>query len=359
MEIDFADVLKEVVELNASDLHLTVGAPPMVRVRGELRALENYPQLSSKDTRDIVYSILSNDQRKRLEEEWQVDFSYSVPRFGRFRVNAYMQRASVGAAFRLIPSEIKSIDQLGLPAVIHEMVKKPRGFVLVTGPTGSGKSTSLAGMIDEINKNRKEHILTIEDPIEFLHRHQKCVVNQREIGNDAQSFSLGLKAALRQDPDVILVGEMRDLETISTALTAAETGHLVFATLHTQDTAQTIDRIIDVFPPHQQQQVRVQLSVALQGIVTQQLLPTADGSGRIAACEVLILNAAVRNLIREGKTHQIHSVLQTGASLGMQSMDSALAQLVRQGKITRDLAESRSSTPEELRRLMGLGVKAA
>jgi len=359
MEIDFADVLKEVVELNASDLHLTVGAPPMVRVRGELRALENYPQLSSKDTRDIVYSILSNDQRKRLEEEWQVDFSYSVPRFGRFRVNAYMQRASVGAAFRLIPSEIKSVDQLGLPAVIHEMVKKPRGFVLVTGPTGSGKSTSLAGMIDEINKNRKEHILTIEDPIEFLHRHQKCVVNQREIGNDAQSFSLGLKAALRQDPDVILVGEMRDLETISTALTAAETGHLVFATLHTQDTAQTIDRIIDVFPPHQQQQVRVQLSVALQGIVTQQLLPTADGSGRIAACEVLVLNAAVRNLIREGKTHQIHSVLQTGGSLGMQSMDSALAQLVRQGKITRELAESRSSTPEELRRLMGLGVKAA
>ncbi len=359
MEIDFAEVLKEVVELNASDLHLTVGAPPMVRVRGELRGLEDYPQLSSKDTRDIVYSILSNDQRKRLEEEWQVDFSYSVPRFGRFRVNAYMQRASVGAAFRLIPSEIKSVDQLGLPAVIHEMVKKPRGFVLVTGPTGSGKSTSLAGMIDEINKNRKEHILTIEDPIEFLHRHQKCVVNQREIGNDAQSFSLGLKAALRQDPDVILVGEMRDLETISTALTAAETGHLVFATLHTQDTAQTIDRIIDVFPPHQQQQVRVQLSVALQGIVTQQLLPTADGSGRIAACEVLVLNAAVRNLIREGKTHQIHSVLQTGGSLGMQSMDSALAQLVRQGKITRELAESRSSTPEELRRLMGLGVKAA
>jgi twitching motility protein PilT len=359
MEIDFAEVLGEVVEQNASDLHLTVGAAPMVRIRGELRALDNYPALSSKDTRDIIYSILSNDQRKRLEEEWQVDFSYSVPRYGRFRVNAYMQRASLGAAFRLIPSEIKSVDQLGLPAVIHEMVKKPRGFVLVTGPTGSGKSTSLAAMIDEINKTRKEHILTIEDPIEFLHRHQKCVVNQREIGNDAQSFALGLKAALRQDPDVILVGEMRDLETISTALTAAETGHLVFATLHTQDTAQTIDRIIDVFPPHQQQQVRVQLSVALQGIVTQQLLPTADGSGRIAACEVLVLNPAVRNLIREGKTHQIHSVLQTGRSLGMQSMDASLAQLVRAGKITRELAESRSSTPEELRRLMGLGVKAA
>ena len=248
MDIDFAAVLSSVVELNASDLHLTVGAAPMVRVRGELQALGDYPQLTSKDTRDIVYSILSNDQRKRLEQEWQVDFSYSVPRMGRFRVNAYMQRASVGAAFRLIPSELKSVDQLGLPSVVHEFVRMPRGFVLVTGPTGSGKSTSLAAMIDEINQTRSEHILTIEDPIEFLHRHKKCVVNQREIGNDAQSFSLGLKAALRQDPDVILVGEMRDLETISTALTAAETGHLVFATLHTQDTAQTIDRIIDVFP---------------------------------------------------------------------------------------------------------------
>jgi twitching motility protein PilT len=362
MDIDFAAVLKEVVEQNASDLHLTVGAAPMVRVRGELRPLEGYPQLTSKDTRDVIYSILSNDQRKKLEQEWQVDFSYSVPRHGRFRVNAYMQRASVGAAFRLIPSEIKSVDQLGLPTVIHEFVTRPRGFVLVTGPTGSGKSTSLAAMIDEINQTRNEHILTIEDPIEFLHRHKKCVVNQREIGNDAQTFSLGLKAALRQDPDVILVGEMRDLETISTALTAAETGHLVFATLHTQDTAQTIDRIIDVFPPHQQQQVRVQLSVALQGIVTQQLLPTADGSGRVAACEVLSLTPAVRNLIREGKTHQIHSVLQTGGAKGMQSMDSALAQLVRGGKITRELAEQRSSTPEELRRLMGVsggGVRAA
>jgi twitching motility protein PilT len=269
-----------------------------------------------------------------------------------------MQRASIGAAFRLIPAEIKTLEQLGLPAAVHEFVKVPRGFVLVTGPTGSGKSTSLAAMVDEINSTRKEHILTIEDPIEFLHRHKSCIVNQREIGNDAQSFALGLKAALRQDPDVILVGEMRDLETISTALTAAETGHLVFATLHTQDTAQTIDRIIDVFPPHQQQQVRVQLSVALQGIVTQQLLPTADGSGRVACCEVLSLTPAVRNLIREGKTHQIHSVLQTSAAKGMQSMDAALATLVRSGKITRELAEQRSSTPEELRRLLGT-VRAA
>jgi twitching motility protein PilT len=359
MEIDFAEILKQTVELKASDLHMTVGAPPVIRVRGELRGLDDYPPLTSKDTRDLIYGILSNDQRKKLEQEWQVDFSYSVPMFGRFRVNAYMQRASVGAAFRLIPDEIKTVDQLGLPPMIHELVKKPRGFVLVTGPTGSGKSTSLAAMIDEINQTRKQHILTIEDPIEFLHRHKSCVVNQREIGNDAQSFGLGLKAALRQDPDVILVGEMRDLDTISTALTAAETGHLVFATLHTQDTAQTIDRIIDVFPPHQQQQVRVQLSVALEGIMTQQLLPTADGSGRIACCEVLSLTPAVRNLIREGKTHQIHSVLQTSASQGMQSMDSALAQLVRKGKITRELAEQRSSTPEELRRLMGVGVRAA
>jgi twitching motility protein PilT len=358
VDIDFADCLKQTVELKASDLHMTVGSPPMVRVRGELRGLENYPALNSKDTRDLIYSILSNDQRKKLEQEWQVDFSYSVPSQGRFRVNAYMQRASIGAAFRLIPAEIKSIEQLGLPCSVHEFVKKPRGFVLVTGPTGSGKSTSLAAMIDEINQARKEHILTIEDPIEFLHRHKSCVVNQREIGNDAQSFALGLKAALRQDPDVILVGEMRDLETISTALTAAETGHLVFATLHTQDTAQTIDRIIDVFPPHQQQQVRVQLSVALEGIMTQQLLPTADGSGRVACTEVLSITPAVRNLIREGKTHQIHSVLQTSASKGMQSMDAALATLVRAGKITRELAESRSGTPEELRRLLG-AVRAA
>ena len=237
--------------------------------------------------------------------------------------------------------------------MLRDFTNKPRGFVLVTGPTGSGKSTSLAAMLDVINEEREEHIMTIEDPIEFLHKHKKCIVNQRELGADAQSFALALKAALRQDPDVILVGEMRDLETISTALTAAETGHLVFATLHTQDTAQTIDRVVDVFPPSQQQQVRVQLSVALQGIVTQQLLPTADGLGRCCAAEVLVPTPAVRNLIREGKTHQIYSALQTGASHGMQTMDSSLADLVRQNKITRELAEARSSTPEELRRLMG------
>ena len=355
MEVDFSEIIRQVSELGASDLHMTVGAPPMVRIRGELKGLD-FPILDARDTRDLVYGILSNDQRKRLENEWQVDFSYAVPSFGRFRVNAYMQRASVGAAFRSIPTEIKSIEQLGLPSVLHDFTKKPRGFVLVTGPTGSGKSTSLASLINEINESRHEHILTIEDPIEFMHRHKRCIVNQREIGSDAQTFSLGLKAALRQDPDVILVGEMRDLDTISTALSAAETGHLVFATLHTQDTGQTIDRIIDVFPPHQQQQVRVQLSVTLQGIMTQQLLPTADGAGRVVCCEVLALSPAVRNLIREGKTHQIRSVLQTGGAKGMQSMDAALAQLIRAGKITREMGESRSSEPEELRRLLGVSA---
>ncbi|CAN5637049.1 type IV pilus twitching motility protein PilT [soil metagenome] len=353
MSLDFADLLLEVIERNASDLHLTAGAHPTVRVRGRLMALEDYPIMTTEQTREIVYSILTNDQRQRLETDWQIDFAYAVPNQARFRVNAYYQRAAIGAAFRLIPFSIKTIDELGLPTVLHELARRPRGFVLVTGPTGSGKSTSLAAVVDEINETREEHIMTIEDPIEFLHGHKKCIVNQREIGSDAKSFGMGLKSALRQDPDVILVGEMRDLETIHTALTAAETGHLVFATLHTQDTPQTIDRIIDVFPAEQQQQVRVQLSVALQGIVTQQLLPTADGAGRIAACEVLLATPAIRNLIREGKTHQIYSSLQTGGNIGMQTMDAALATLVRAGKITSKLAESRSSTPEELRRLLG------
>jgi twitching motility protein PilT len=352
MDFDFSDVLLAVMERNASDLHLTAGSPPMIRQHGKLHALD-YPVMTPQQTREVVYSILTNDQRQRLETDWQIDFAYSIPGKARFRVNSYFQRASLSAAFRLIPSEMPALRDLGLPPVLQEFTKKPRGFVLVTGPTGSGKSTTLAAMLDSINEERHEHILTIEDPIEFLHKHKKCIVNQRELGADAQSFALGLKAALRQDPDVILVGEMRDLETISTALTAAETGHLVFATLHTQDTAQTVDRIVDVFPPDQQQQVRVQLSVSLQGIVTQQLLPKADGQGRTVATEVLVPTPAVRNLIREGKTHQIYSALQTGAQFGMQTMDTALAQLVREQKITRELAEARSSTPEELRRLMG------
>jgi twitching motility protein PilT len=352
MNFDFADILIEVIEAGASDLHLTAGSPPMVREQGRLRPLD-YPQMTPQDTREIVYSILNNEQRKRLENDWQIDLSYSVPGRARFRVNAFFQRASIGAVMRTIPTEIPRLQDLGLPPVLADFTKKPRGFVLVTGPTGSGKSTTLAAMIDMINKERHEHILTIEDPIEFLHPHQNCIVNQRELGTDALSFADGLKAALRQDPDVILVGEMRDLETMGTALTAAETGHLVFATLHTQDTAQTVDRIVDAFPPSQQHQVRVQLSIALQGIVTQQLIQTSDGSERVCACEILVPTPGVRNLIREGKSHQIYSALQTGAAHGMQSMDASLVDLVRRGKISQSTAERRSSTPDELKRLMG------
>jgi len=353
MELDFAEVLLEVIGRRASDLHMTAGAPPMVRVRGRLTPLEGYPALTPTDTREIIYSILSNSQRQKLENNWQLDFAYSIPGQARFRVNAYFQRSAVGAAFRLIPFEVAPLESLGLPPAVAEFAKRPRGLVLVTGPTGSGKSTTLASLVDVINESREEHIMTIEDPIEFLHQHKKCIVNQRELGSDATSFADALKAALRQDPDVILVGEMRDLETIGTAITAAETGHLVFATLHTQDTPQTIDRIIDVFPSAQQGQIRAQLAVALQGIMTQMLLPTSDGSGRCVATEVLVPTPAVRNLIRESKSHQIYSVLQTGGAHGMQTMDSALAQLVRAGKITRQLAEARAHSPEEMRRLIG------
>jgi twitching motility protein PilT len=355
MSIDFASVLSEMVKSNASDVHLSPGFPPAMRIRGTITPVEGFDKLLPQDTREIVYSILNDSQRKQFENNLQLDLAYAVPGMARFRVNCFFQRGSISAAFRHIPTEIKSLESLGLPRVLEEFCRKPRGFVLVTGPTGSGKSTSLASMVDLINTEREEHILTIEDPIEFLHQHKGCVVNQREIGSDAIDFSGALKSALREDPDVILVGEMRDLETISTALTAAETGHLVFATLHTQSTAQTVDRIIDVFPAHQQQQVRMQLSVALQGIVTQQLLPTADGSSRVVATEVLVPTPAVRNLIREGKTHQIYSAIQTSGSVGMQTMDAHLAQLVRMGKITQSMAEQRASIPEELKRLLGAG----
>jgi len=350
---DFADVITRMTEEGASDVHLSPGFPPAIRVRGRIVPLDDYGRLTPQETRDTVYSLLNDDQRKRFESNKQLDLAYAVPGVARFRVNCFFQRGSISAAFRRIPQEIPQLQELGLPAVLEEFTRKPRGFVLVTGPTGSGKSTSLAAMIDIINREREEHILTIEDPIEFLHQHQSCIVNQREIGADAEDFSLALKSALREDPDVILVGEMRDLETMSTALTAAETGHLVFATLHTQSTAQTVDRIIDIFPAEQQSQVRMQLSIALQGIVTQQLLPTADGTGRVVGCEVLVPTPAVRNLIREGKTHQIYSAIQTSGSLGMQTMDAHLAQLVRMGRITRKLAEQRASVPEELKRLLG------
>src|SRR6187549_1819918 len=321
MTFDFSEILLEVVRRKASDLHITAGAPPMIRVRGSLVPVEGLPKMTPTDTREIIYAILNTGQRQRLETEWQIDFAYSIPGHARFRVNAYFQRGSLGAAFRLIPAETVPIEKLGLPPVIRGFAKKPRGLVLVTGPTGSGKSTTLASIINEINETRDEHILTIEDPIEFLHNHKKCIVNQRELGADAPSFALGLKAALRQDPDVILVGEMRDMETIGTALTAAETGHLVFATLHTQDAPQTIDRVIDVFPPSQQQQIRIQLAITLQGVVAQQLLPTADGQGRVAAAEVLVVTPAVRNLIREGKTHQVYSAMQAGRKFGMVTME--------------------------------------
>ncbi len=353
MSIDFASVLSDMVEANASDVHLSAGVPPVMRLRGAISHMDNYERLTPQDTREIVYSILNDAQRKRFENERQLDFAYSIPGMARFRVNVFFQRGAISAALRLIPSHIQSLESLGLPAVMADFTRKPRGFVLVTGPTGSGKSTTLASMVNMINVEREDHILTIEDPIEFLHRHQGCIVNQREIGADATDFSSALKAALREDPDIILVGEMRDLETISTALTAAETGHLVFATLHTQSTSQTVDRIIDVFPAHQQQQVRMQMSIALQGIVTQQLVPTADGAGRACVAEILVPTPAIRNLIREGKTHQIYSALQTSGGVGMQTMDAALASLVRKGTITRQIAEQRASVPEELKRLLG------
>ncbi|MGV1049233.1 MAG: type IV pilus twitching motility protein PilT [Solirubrobacterales bacterium] len=357
-DFDFSEVLRRMVEAKASDVHITAGFPPAIRDKGKILPMDGFPALNGQQTREVVYGILNDDQRKRFENNQQLDFAYAIPGVARFRVNCFFQRGAVSAAFRLVPQEIPALDSLGVPPVLRELTAKPRGFVLVTGPTGSGKSTTLAAMIDVINSEREDHILTIEDPIEFLHTHKRSIVNQREIGSDAPDFALGLRAALRQDPDVILVGEMRDLETISTALTAAETGHLVFATLHTQSTAQTVDRIIDVFPPEQQGQVRTQLSIALQGIVTQQLLPTLDGRGRAVACEVLIPTPAIRNLIREGKTHQIYGAIQTAGAIGMQTMDADLARLVRSGKVGRALAEQRASVPEELNRLLGGPVQA-
>ena len=342
------DLLEQMVELGASDLHITVGSPPAYRVRGQIVRAEGYEPFDAEETRSTLYRILSSEQQKHFELNRQLDFAYSMPGVARFRVNVYFQREAVGAAFRLIPQEIKTLEELGLPAVLHTLAQAPRGLVLVTGPTGSGKSTTLAAIIDEINRNRSEHILTVEDPIEFVHRHKKCIVNQREIGPDALSFGEALKAALRQDPDVILVGEMRDLETISTALTAAETGHLVFGTLHTQSAPSTIDRIIDVFPPAQQEQVRIMIANSLQSVVTQALLPTADGQGRVAALEILLPDDAVRNLIRTAKIEQVYSVMQTNTSNGMQTMEQALADLALRRVVNVEDAISRSSRPDQL-----------
>jgi twitching motility protein PilT len=341
-------LLERVVELGASDLHLTAGSKPAVRLHGHLELLEDFPELNPDSTRELVYRITTTEQQKQLEINRQLDFAYGLRGLSRFRVNAFYQRESLAAAFRMIPTEIRSVEELGLPSSLHELTKKPRGLVLVTGPTGSGKSTTLASMIDEINRTRPDHIVTIEDPIEFLHRHKRAIVNQREIGQDATGFADALRGALRQDPDVILLGEMRDLETISTALTAAETGHLVFATLHTQSAPSTIDRIIDVFPAAQQEQVRMQLANTLQGIVTQTLMPKADGQGRVCALEILFLDDAIRNLIRQGKIEQVYSYMQTGTRRGMQTMEQSLLDLVQRNLITIVEAMGRSSRPEAL-----------
>jgi twitching motility protein PilT len=342
------DLLAIMVEHDASDMHITSGSPPVIRVVGQLRRLPDFSNMTPDETRTLLYRIISTEQQKVLETKRQLDFSYSVPGLARFRVNAYFQRESLAAAFRLIPAKIKTLEELNMPARLYDLAEKPRGLVLVTGPTGSGKSTTLASLLDYINQSRHEHILTIEDPIEFLHWHRSCIVNQRELGPDAVSFGEALRAALREDPDVILVGEMRDLETIATALTAAETGHLVFGTLHTQSAPQTIDRVIDVFSAEQQGQIRVQLASTLQGVVTQNLVPTADGRGRVAALEILIPDDAVRNLIRQAKIEQVYSVMQTSTSRGMVTMEQSLADLVQRGVITYDVASSRSSRPDQL-----------
>jgi twitching motility protein PilT len=346
------DLLEQVVARGASDLHVAVGSEPVIRVNGALQRLEEFQRLTPEDTQRMLYRILSTEAQKHFEIKRQIDISYSIPGLARFRVNVYFQRESLGAAFRLIPAELKTMEQLGLPPVLREFTTKPRGLVLVTGPTGSGKSTTLAAVIDEINRTRDDHIMTVEDPIEFLHRHKRCLVNQREIGPDAISFAEALRGALRQDPDVILLGEMRDLETIGTALTAAETGHLVFATLHTQDAPSTVDRLIDAFPAAQQEQVRVQIAATLQGIVTQTLLPTMDGLSRVAALEILLPDDAVRNLIRQAKVEQIYSVMQTNTQRGMQTLEQALLDLVRRGKVSKELALARSSKPDQLKGLL-------
>jgi twitching motility protein PilT len=351
--VQLADLLEALIVCGGSDLHLTAGAPPTVRLNGVMRPIGDTPRMDSRDLQRMIYQVISQKQRERFEETLELDFAYALPGRARFRVNVFRQRDSIGAVFRVIPTEIKPLEELGMPPQIGNFAGLSRGFVLVTGPTGSGKSTTLASIVDLANRTRHDHIMTVEDPIEFLHRHQNCIVNQREVGEDTLSFNNALKHALRQDPDIILVGELRDLETISIALTAAETGHLVFGTLHTQDAAQTVDRVIDVFPPHQQQQIRVMLAGALQGVVCQTLVKTPDGRGRVAATEVMMATPAVRNLIREGKTHQIYSAMQAGAQHGMITMDQSLAELVRRGKITYEQGLEKCHHVEDFNRLCG------
>ncbi|MFH1329288.1 MAG: PilT/PilU family type 4a pilus ATPase [Actinomycetota bacterium] len=348
-------LLELVLESGSSDLHLTAGSPPLLRLNGEIQPIPGYDRLMPGTVRTLIYTILSGRQREKLEERRELDCSHPVVGRGRFRVNVYFQRGSVGAALRAIPEQIMSLEELGMPPIVGEFARLSRGLVLVTGATGQGKSTTLASVVDLINRTRAVHVITVEDPIEYMHRHKAAVVNQREVGTDTLSFASALKHALRQDPDVILVGELRDLETIATALTAAETGHLVFGTLHTQDAPGTVQRIIDVFPSHQQQQVRVQLAGSIQGVVCQQLLPTLIGEGRVAAVEVMVATPAVRNLIREGKVHQIRTAMQSGGKHGMHTMEQSLAQLVRAGRVSMAAATERATNPEELLDLLGRG----
>ena len=344
-------LLEEVVKKKASDLHLQVGLPPMLRVDGALLAVTGADVLNEETVETLIFAILDDDQKQILLKDKEFDFSFAFGDLGRFRVNAFHERGNLAAALRLIPNEILTIEQLGLPQIVGKFAEYPRGLVLVTGPTGSGKSTSLAALVNRINVEQAKHIITIEDPIEYTHRSKKSVVVQREVHYDTYSFSAALRSSLRQDPDVVLIGEMRDLETIASAITIAETGHLVFATLHTNSAAQSIDRMVDVFPPHQQPQIRAQLSNILMAICSQRLIPTIGG-GRIAAAEILIATPAVRNIIREGKTHQLDAVIQTGAEFGMQSMDKQLVQLIHAGTISYDEARSFAIDPDELDRLM-------
>jgi twitching motility protein PilT len=352
-ELNVDDLLRTLLDRNGSDLHLTAGSPPGLRIRGEIHPLENCEPLTPKDTQDLILTLLSEEQRRRFDAELELDFAYSIPGLSRFRANVFQQRNSMGAVFRCIPLSIPSLDDLKLPKICRYLADRPRGLVLVTGPTGSGKSTTLAALIDHINTTRPVHIVTLEDPIEFMHRNKKAYVNQREIGADTRSFASALRRVLRQDPDVILVGEMRDLETISAAITAAETGHLVLATLHTTGGPETVDRIIDVFPPHQQQQIRMQLSATLEGVLSQVLLQTADGVSRVMAMEIMLGVPAISNLIREGKTHQMPTIIYGGQSVGMQTLDQDIKRLLTSGVITFDEAISKAKEPRELASMLG------
>ncbi len=351
-----SELLKRMVDMGGSDLHITTNSPPRIRVHGELKPCEDLPALGPADTKQLAYSILTDAQKHRFEESLELDFSFGIKNIARFRGNLFNQRGATGGVFRVIPFEIKTFDQLGLAQIVRKLCEKPRGLILVTGPTGSGKSTTLATMLNLINESRHEHMITIEDPIEFVHPHKKCLVNQREVHSDTHSFSNALRAALREDPDVVLIGEMRDLETIEAALRIAETGHLTFGTLHTNSASSTINRIIDVFPSHQQSQIRAQLSLVLEGIMCQSLLPRVDGKGRAMAMEILVPNAAIRNLIREDKIHQIYSSMQSGQDkFGMQTFNQSLYALYAQRQITLETAMGRSSNPEELQDMINRG----